>query len=446
MPRAARIRPATLFCIVTMSLGAVTAPASHAQRGDTIVVTARTPVHPGVATLVEELTLGGGSTAAEYQFTHAFLAAGRDGSVYVIDMVDPQNVGDFRSTVRRYDRTGKFVRTFGRIGQGPGEFTGGVGDVKELADGRVLLSDARGILVYSELGEPLARWNAPGPFGNTGGALLVTPGGFVYSYGAKPVPQVAGAAVRRPVPRMPIVFRFRSDGTLIDTIIPPQASFPEPIRVGRAALPFQPRPLATWSPLGDFVVANSGTYLIHQRLAETLVHAGGPPRWNGKVMTIRGSLPPIPVQDAERADWRQSLTMYNRSPASGPNAGWDWSGPDIPTVKPPLRGLVVDGEGRIWVQLHQPARLNPSVAIPAKPAMRGESYRIDAPDRWVEPMVFDVYEMTGRYLGRVRFPDGIARSARPEMRYAMQGDIVWAVLHDRDEIPTVKRYRIQWGR
>src|SRR5688500_11969295 len=96
-----------------ISSGILTASVSFsatAQRSDTTVIRVGAPQHRGVATLVEELTLGNGSTAEEYQFTHAFIFPGRDGSVFIVDVQDPHNVGDFRSAVRQYDRAGKFVR------------------------------------------------------------------------------------------------------------------------------------------------------------------------------------------------------------------------------------------------------------------------------------------------------------------------------------------------
>jgi hypothetical protein len=165
------------------ALGFLLALASNsidAQRSDTTVIRAGSPLHPGVATLVEEVTLGNGSDAEEYIFTSVGLRSGSDGSLYVIDRMD------MASSVRQYDRAGKLVRAFGRNGQGPGEYIALVGDVRELPDSRVLLSDARGILVYSRAGEPLGRWNGRARAANFGSQILVDPSGFVLTNGVKP--------------------------------------------------------------------------------------------------------------------------------------------------------------------------------------------------------------------------------------------------------------------
>lgn len=401
-----------------------------AQLSDTAVLRAGAPLHQGVGTLVEELTLGNGSDADEYRFTNAFVYGGRNGTVYVTDLRDPTNVGDFRSDVRQYDRTGNFVRAFGRIGQGPGEYTGGVADVQELPDGRVLLSDGRGVLVYSPTGEPLARWKAQASSANMGSRILVDRAGFVSVYSRQP-----GEPAR-------YLHRFRFDGIPVD-VTPATDAFPAQERVGRAILPFTPRYVTTWSPLGYFVTARTSTYAIDLRMPRASpAGTTGAPIWRpgDPVRSIRHSTAVVPVQDAERADWRQSVTMFNRYGRG--NSEWTWEGPDIPREKPPLRDLYVDVDGRIWVQLSQPARLNPSIPTPREPTGEIGAAR----HRWLEPLVFDVFEPSGRYVGRVRFPDGVGDTMLgPKIGFAIQGDTAWAVSYDQDDVPIVKRYRIRWG-
>jgi hypothetical protein len=59
--------------------------------------------------------------------------------------------------------------------------------------------------------------------------------------------------------------------------------------------------------------------------------------------------------------------------------------------------------------------------------------------------VFDVFEPTGVYVGQVRFPDVASRPTLPHPGFAIQGDTVWAVVYDRDDVPNIKRYRVRWG-
>jgi hypothetical protein len=80
---------------------------------DTIVRFAQRPIHPGVSTLVEELSIGVADGAEEYMLGEiADIALGADGSIYAFDRQVP--------AIRQYDARGKFVRTIGRRGQGPG--------------------------------------------------------------------------------------------------------------------------------------------------------------------------------------------------------------------------------------------------------------------------------------------------------------------------------------
>jgi hypothetical protein len=93
------------------------ASVAGAQGGtrDTVVRNADRPLHPGVATLVEELSIGVADGAEEYIFGGiADVALGRDGSLYVFDRQVP--------IVRHYDASGKFLRNIGRAGSGPGEY------------------------------------------------------------------------------------------------------------------------------------------------------------------------------------------------------------------------------------------------------------------------------------------------------------------------------------
>ena len=399
---------------------------SVAQGTDTTIINVSLPVHPGIATLVEEITLGNGSSSDLYTFTWPRLFPGSNGSVYVIDS---DNVGR-GATVRQYDRNGHFVRNLGRSGPGPGEYTWRPGEIKELPDGRILMSDARGLLVYSQNGASIGRWFAKGAWGNRGSQILLDPAGFIGLYGAD-VGIYAGGV---PVNRVPVLYRFRLDGTVVDTIAPPEASFKQPASMAGARVPFIPTYKSAWSPLGYFVTSYVASYAIDLRKtpssASGLLSRPGDP-----VTSIRRRVSTVPVLAEERNDWRQSITMFMRS--GGGLGNWQWTGPEIPAIKPPVSDIFVDIDGRIWVRLSQTGRVNRSVSIPTRPATRDESYRLDAQQRWTEAMVYDVLEPSGRYLGQVRFPDGTVSTT-------ITGNTVWAVVNDSEEVPTIRRYRIGW--
>jgi hypothetical protein len=409
---------------------------SHAaatQVSDTTVIAIAAPKHAGVATLVEEFTLGRGNTATEYQFTWVILALGRAGRLYVID--SPDGLG---SVARLYDSTGTYVRTVARTGAGPGEHVAMAGDAKELPDGRLLVSHARGVLVFSAQGEPLTPWLAAASSGNMGSRILVDPAGVVALYGTRPpspksdIPQ----SQARPIPTL---VRFEFDGTILDTVAPPEASFHHLLVRRAQSHPYVPINLSAWSPLGYFVTSNTGSYAVDMRVPRQRPgFVTGRAIWSegDPVVSIRRHVAPVAIQDRERDDWAQNLTMVARM--SSDRRGFTMSADEIPRTKPPVSGLSVDADGRIWVRISQPSRLVPSVEIPSRPPSASETYTIAAAFRWVEPFLFDVYEPTGRYLGQVRLPDGTAH-------FVSQGETLWAAVKGADDVPAIKRFRIRWA-
>lgn len=134
-----------------------------AQQADTLVKNVPRPLHEGVANLVREVRFGVADGAEEYLFGNVTeMAVDSDGSMYVYDAQVP--------ALRKYDANGRFLRTFGRGGQGPGEYRS-AGGLAILPDGRVLLWDSGNwrFNVYSRDGDVLPSW--PTPSGATGASL-----------------------------------------------------------------------------------------------------------------------------------------------------------------------------------------------------------------------------------------------------------------------------------
>jgi len=86
------------------------------KEGDIVVVkNPRKPAYgPEAFSLVEELAIGS-ATDGNYVFASIrSIAAGGDGTIFVLDEKD--------KAVKSFDRDGKFLRTIGKTGEGPGEF------------------------------------------------------------------------------------------------------------------------------------------------------------------------------------------------------------------------------------------------------------------------------------------------------------------------------------
>jgi hypothetical protein len=139
------------------------------------------------------------------------------------------------------------------------------------------------------------------------------------------------------------------------------------------------------------------------------------------------------VDPAEKANAEEMATsnMRNTQP------DWKWNGPGIPDTKPPFSTLVTSDEGRVWVTIPQPGERIPEDELDEpRPGPDGSLRPIR---RWREPLVFDVFEPDGRYIGRVRAPTGFGMNPSPIIR----GDTVWAVHRDDLGVQRLARYHIQ---
>ena len=416
--------PSTTF-LALLGLLAITparAASQSSTRVDTIVRVAKAPVHTGIATLVEEMSIGVADGAEEYMLGDvADIAIGRDGTMYVLDRQVP--------AIRQYDDRGKYIRTLGRSGAGPGEYRSPSG-LATMRDGRLLLWDTGNwrINVYSADGTTLTQWQTPS--GSSGSstaqfsrALLVDTAGVVIT---------RKTIFSRDFNNRPTVWvRFRPDGSLIDTILAPPGPREVPglsVTRGNASmsipLPFSPRRVVVMSPLGYMVTG------FPDRFAFELHQPGG------SIVSVRRDVKPEPVSRAERTESRREIEERMR----GTDPTWSWNGPDIPDTKPLYSDIQVGLDGRIWIAVIPEVgprigstSMSMGVGNPGG-ARRPPASQERAPSK---PALYDVFEPDGRYLGQVQVPARVSSVVR-------RGDHVWAVAFDAEDVPRIKRYRITW--
>ncbi|MBX3133286.1 MAG: hypothetical protein KF689_07875 [Gemmatimonadaceae bacterium] len=110
--------------------------------------------------------------------------------------------------------------------------------------------------------------------------------------------------------------------------------------------------------------------------------------------------------------------------------GWQWNGPAIPTTKPPVAGLSVGRDGRIWVRVAVQ-----SVEIPLEE--RDAAVPNRAPPRQFrdENVTYEVFDPDGRLVGRVVLP-WCATWMEAD------GDAVWYLDRNEDGLPAVVRARV----
>ena len=418
----------------TVTLAFQSTVAGTPPRADTIVKQAGRPVYPNGGSLVPELSIGVVEGPQEYMFGNVRdVLELRGGSILVVDAQS--------FAIRQYDAKGTYVRTLGRRGQGPGEYTR-LGMVGELPDGRILVVDGGSVRVnvYSRDGESVDTWKFGFAGGNVASSRITvdttgTAVATVYAFGGG-------------IAEGGRLLRFAPDGRIVDTIpapvfaySPPNASASTGRSSASAVIPLFPVTRWAWSPLGYMVTGVSDRYAIELRIparggsSPTVVIPAlryrGPTRpWRpgDPVVSIRRTVPPVSVSDEQRSAERASVEAILRNI----DPSWRYSGPDIPHVKPPYKDLRIGEDGTIWVHVSMP----------------GERYMPDPPPagapvvgpvlpRWREPAAYDVFEPDGQYVGRV------SRAANVTM-LRMTRDRVWGTLRDDDGVEVVKRFRIIW--
>ena len=372
--------------------------------GDTLVVrTVAGSVWRDTAELVPEVTIGMFDGPEEYIFGQIVsLAMGADGTIYVMDQQVP--------ALRVYNADGSYRTTFGREGGGPGEYQRPDGGLNILSDGRILLRDPANarIQVYSPEGEDLDTWRIRGGF-NTSQRMIVDPLDRAYT--------IILLDTEADIRDWEIgLVQMLPDGTPGDTLRRPDTGYEPPQiearygdednrRISVNSVPFSPGEHGTLTPHGYWIHGISTDYTF------TLLKPEGPIR-------IEKVHEPVSVASGEKAEEEASSTRNMRF--TDPN--WRWDGPAIPDVKPPYSTLVGGEDGSIWVHVPQPGfRTEDTSYDPTDP---------DAlPDEWHEPVVFDVFEEDGRYLGAVRTPEGF-NGRWPQPLFTKE----WVLATVRDEL------------
>lgn len=390
--------------------------ATYDTIGDTIVVTTLSgSVWRDTAQLVPEVTIGVFDGPEEYIFGDIVsIAMADDGTIYVMDRQAP--------ALRVYNADGTYRTTFGRGGEGPGEYEQPDGGLNVLSDGRVVLRDpgnAR-IQVFSPEGESLDTWRIRGGFFTSSRMVVDTEDRSHAQILVDPEASVSDW-------RMGLV-QVNPDGTSGDTLVLPDTPWEEPtIEATRddgegntsmsvSNVPFAPQENAVLSPSGFFIHGISEDYTLN------LLRTDQPPLRIVKVYE------PVPVASGERSEEeaRAIRGMRYTDPT------WRWNGAPIPEVKPPYDRFYAGDDETIWVRVH-------TAAVQVEDTMYDPTDPDAVPDEWREPTVYDVFLEDGTYLGPVNAPDGFSRWTQP----VFTRDWVLAVVRDELDVQRVVRFRVE---
>lgn len=337
-------------------------------------------------TLVEEMRLGGADTG-KASFTGILgLAIGEGGSIWLVDHDAPE--------IRVFDREGRFVRTIGRRGQGPGEMEATNGFALG-PNGTVWVPDYR-----------LGRYNL---FDTTGRFIsmhidLIRSYGYTWEGGVDSAGRLFDQiTVRHDTSFTSAVRRFR------DTSLARADTFPvrhcttaeSPIYrltakngFSQMSVPFTAREVTA--------VGRTGVFWCSPGDASSAVAIGiegGDP-----VARIDYARTRLPVPPAARDSAVAAITkMAHEMGADLPNFG------QIPEVQQAVTGIRIDDQGRVWLRVPDP-----------------DSTR------------FDLFDGEGRRLAEVTGPKAMLRWGP----LAFRGDTLLAVIDDADGVPVVVRFHI----
>jgi hypothetical protein len=310
------------------------------ENGVTIVTNGRKPSPPrgAPARLVfeEVYTVGGGdSPDASFVFASA-LDVLPDGTAYVIDMKDCR--------VKVFDAAGKFLRVFGRQGQGPGELNQPTG---------ILITPDQEVLVEDTLNRRLAVFALDGTFRrsiSTAKALGLS--GIQMDGRGLIVARSMGLA---------------EGGKMSLTVQTLDAEFNPKVKLASIEIP-----ISTQTKINPF----SGTSLLYALGRDGLLYLGSAKAYEIRIVSAEGRLlktigrdhDPIPISQADRDEMLKSLTSV-----PGVNLKDMIQFPD---VFPPFTNFVLAGEGRLLVRTFE----------------KGQAKK---------EFFWDVFDADGRYIAKV---------------------------------------------
>lgn len=321
------------------------------------------------------------------------VAADDSGRVLTLDFKDQQ--------VHVFDSMGRYVRSLGRSGQGPGEF-GNANGLLRAPDGRLWINDPSN-----------NRFTVLGPDGSLLATHPIQIRGYGYLWQAWF--DTAGTLFEMISVRVDTTFRrrvqrFRMDAAVLasDTLLqypcdslaratPLPANYYRTPR-GYMQVPFRSSPLQAVDPAGGVWCTSGERFEIYRVSLED--HFTG--------VVARGTRAPVVVTATERDSAAEAVRKFFEQT--------DGTNPDlsrIPQEKPPLRSLRVDPAGRLWVQVNVS----------------------DSGSTW------DVFDATGHQVATAHSAFGVL----PYHPLLFQGDRMYAVASDRD-VPTIVRARIIRGR
>jgi hypothetical protein len=355
-------------------------------------------------TATEDLAIGSDTGGVEYQFGRiGDLAVAPDGDIAVVDQL--------AGVVRVFDGTGRFLRSVGRPGKGPGELSRSANGIYALGGDSLLVLDPgeRRFTVFAPDGSVASVTGLPtAPTGQ--GWTRLTSGEFL----------MRGLTISRVEGRFSFwdaLLGVRADGASSDTLFEfdyVKTDLGSPGRLRIQLIVNNP----TWARLSgghiawtaldrDFVQVHDST----GRLVSRIRHA----QWQSKAVT-----------PADKSAMVELLRIKLRS------IGGDASFADSPQVEAPAQFPAITAvragpQGTMWVQLMGPVESIDPMAI-------------NAPDRadFLGGSTWHVLDSSGVFRGAIELP-------RRFRIFRMTDSAIYGAARDDDGVERIVRLRLSTG-
>ena len=345
------------------------------------------------ARLVEEGRFSGDEGTPSELGNPQSIAVDGEGRVYVVDRKP--------ATIKVFTADGKLVRSFGREGEGPGEFRIGFIAVR---DGHVVLQDPQvaRTSVWDTSGTFVRSWHSSCCYWSD---IQIDRQNLIY------VPSMSAPKDGEPPRGTPYV-RWTLEGVARDTVWVPREAEGKYWSVtlkrgGKAvssmntSIPLQPALSHTLHPEGGLVYGFTGSYAIVRSATGS-----------DSVRVFGRTWTPDAVTDERRRGEFEAKIAGSKESFGEDNLRSAFKLSDIPSTLPAFENVRVDESGRIWARRY-------AVTDTTK-------------------TTFDVFDSTGAYLGPVTA--GMSMSAWGQQAWTREGLVT--VIEDQNGRPTVVRLKL----